>query len=637
MPRLRQRTMRNLFMPMWLLASVAICSSALGQERGFRDAFGIKGGGTAARKQPADLKFELVRGEQPGEAIFQITAIVGEGRWIYSMGDNGGPETIVEVKSSPGIKALEVSFVADHDPKVMDDPDLKHRVEKFFGKVVWTQRYRILPGTDPADVRITGRMLYQVCDESACRSAKQPFDVQLAAVEELAGPVEEEDENDTVSSPGGPVTAPPRAMAFPGIGGEEARPLPKIETRLNRVEGSDDVVLEIRFAIPAEHYIYSMAKSGGRETVVKLDLVTGLEPVDDKFTADRAPHLVDDEPSFEESNKTPKQLEEFFDQVTWTRRFRVTSPVSFDSASVAGVINYQICGNGVCRTLAHNFVATPEGDATPLPMAARGVGLPKGAGGPAAASAVVGGLDKSGGLLWYMLRAIGFGFGALLTPCAFPMVPITVSFFHKQSEKAHHKPVTMAAVYCGGIIATFTILGIVLSAIFGPAFLNQVANNPWFNLGLALLLVFFALNLLGMFEIRIPSWLLTYTATQEGRGGMIGVLFMALTFTLTSFTCTFAFVGTVLIDAANGGRLWPAAGLLAFSAAFALPFFFLALFPSFLQRLPKSGGWMNAVKVIMGLLEMGAAFKFFSVADLSWHPVAWVFDYELVMSAWMII
>src|SRR5262249_54601724 len=153
------------------------------------------------------------------------------------------------------------------------------------------------------------------------------------------------------------------------------------------------------------------------------------------------------------------------------------------------------------------------------------------------------------------------------------------------------------------------------SALFGPAFLNLLANNPWFNLFLGFLLVYFALNLLGMFEIRIPSWLLTFTATQEGRGGMIGVLFMALTFTLTSFTCTFAFVGTVLVDAANGDRLWPAVGLLAFSAAFSLPFFFLAVFPSLLQKLPRSGGWMNVVKVVMGLLELGAAFKFFSVAD----------------------
>ena len=195
----------------------------------------------------------------------------------------------------------------------------------------------------------------------------------------------------------------------------------------------------------------------------------------------------------------------------------------------------------------------------------------------------------------------------------------------------------MAGIYCLGIIGTFTGLGLLMSVLFDATKLNELANNGWLNLLIAGVLVFFAFNLLGLFEIRIPSWLLTYTSGQESRGGFIGVLFMALTFTLTSFTCTFAFAGGLLAAAANGDRLWPILGLLAFSAAFSLPFFFLALFPSFLQKLPKSGGWMNLVKVVMGLIELGRAFKFLSVADLTWNPTPMFFDYELVVSAWMVI
>jgi thiol:disulfide interchange protein DsbD len=150
-------------------------------------------------------------------------------------------------------------------------------------------------------------------------------------------------------------------------------------------------------------------------------------------------------------------------------------------------------------------------------------------------------------------------------------------------------------------------------------------------------LIFFSLNLLGMFEIRVPSWLLTYTAGKESRGGFIGVLFMALTFTLTSFTCTFAFAGLLLAEAMKGDRLWPILGLLAFSAAFSLPFFFLAIFPSMLQKLPKSGGWMNVVKVIMGLVELGAAFKYLGTADQSWNGDAAIFDFHLMVSAWAVI
>jgi len=150
-------------------------------------------------------------------------------------------------------------------------------------------------------------------------------------------------------------------------------------------------------------------------------------------------------------------------------------------------------------------------------------------------------------------------------------------------------------------------------------------------------LVFFGLNLLGLFEIRVPSWLLTWSAGREGQGGVIGVIFMALTFTLVSFTCTFAFVGLLLAMAARGQYYWPVIGMLAFSSAFALPFFFLALFPSMLKKLPKSGGWMNTVKVIMGILEIGAALKFLSVADLGWNPVPLIFDFSLTMSIWIVL
>jgi thiol:disulfide interchange protein DsbD len=249
----------------------------------------------------------------------------------------------------------------------------------------------------------------------------------------------------------------------------------------------------------------------------------------------------------------------------------------------------------------------------------------------------VGGINKAGGLPWFLLTAVLAGFAALLTPCVFPMVPITISFFNKQAEKEHHRPITMASVYCLGIIGTFTILGVVMSALCGAASLNQLATGAWMNIFLSIVLGFFGLSLLGMYEIRMPSWLLTATSGQQGRGGYLGVLFMALTFTLTSFTCTFAFAGGLLVAAAQGDRLWPVLGLLAFSAAFSLPFFFLALFPSLLQKLPRSGGWMNVVKVVMGMVEIGAAFKFLSVADVAWNGVPTLFDYELVLASWMVI
>ncbi|HWQ31515.1 MAG TPA: cytochrome c biogenesis protein CcdA [Blastocatellia bacterium] len=243
---------------------------------------------------------------------------------------------------------------------------------------------------------------------------------------------------------------------------------------------------------------------------------------------------------------------------------------------------------------------------------------------------------KQKGLLGYLWFALGFGFLALLTPCVFPMIPITVSFFTKKENQTRGQAVGQALIYCFGIIFTFTGLGILLTLVAGPTAINRLAANAWMNIFLTLLFVIFALNLFGMFEIRVPSGLLSkLDSSVQGGSGVAATLLMGLTFTLTSFTCTAAFVGTVLVAATQGERTWAALGMLAFSTAFALPFFLLALFPSWLKSLPKSGGWLNSVKVVMGFLELAAAFKFISNVDLVW---GWnTVSRSLVLAAWIAI
>ena len=227
------------------------------------------------------------------------------------------------------------------------------------------------------------------------------------------------------------------------------------------------------------------------------------------------------------------------------------------------------------------------------------------------------------------------GFLALLTPCVFPMIPITVSYFTHQGELENQDPVKQASVYGVGIIATFTLLGLILAITLGASGANQLAANPWVNLFIGALFTYFALSLFGMYEIQLPASLRQLFQNQEGRGGYIGTLFMAVTFTLTSFTCTVQFVGLLLVAAAQGQWFWPMLGMMIFSAAFALPFFFLALFPQYLARMPKSGGWLNSVKVVMGFLEMAAAFKFFSNTDLVWN---WqIFTHISVLAIWAIL
>ena len=237
----------------------------------------------------------------------------------------------------------------------------------------------------------------------------------------------------------------------------------------------------------------------------------------------------------------------------------------------------------------------------------------------------------------FIILSLSMGFLALLTPCVFPMIPITVAFFTKQGEdEGGISPIKQATVYAIGIIFTFSVLGILLAVILGASGANQLAANPWMNIFIGVLFTYFALSLFGMYEIQIPTFLQNFTLQKEqSTSGYMAILFMALTFTLTSFTCTVQFVGLLLVAASQGQWFWPVLGMMIFSTAFATPFFFLALFPQYLARMPKSGGWLNSVKVIMGFLELAAAFKFFSNTDLVW---GWGFlTYNTVLALWTII
>jgi thiol:disulfide interchange protein len=243
--------------------------------------------------------------------------------------------------------------------------------------------------------------------------------------------------------------------------------------------------------------------------------------------------------------------------------------------------------------------------------------------------------------IWsFLWIAASLGALSLLTPCVFPMIPITVSYFTNHSSKSRAKAVKLASIYSLGIIATFTLLGMLLAIFVGAAGINVFAANPWVNVIIALIFLFFAFNLFGAYEIQIPTGILTkldnLTRSKEGEGsGIVGALLMGLTFTLTSFTCTSPFVGTILVSAAHGQWQLPLVGMLAFSTVFALPFFILALAPQLVSQLPRAGGWMNSVKVAMGFLEVAAAMKFISNVDLVWH---WgIFTRSVVLSIWIAI
>ena len=239
------------------------------------------------------------------------------------------------------------------------------------------------------------------------------------------------------------------------------------------------------------------------------------------------------------------------------------------------------------------------------------------------------------GLWTIFIIAFFSGFAALLTPCVFPMIPMTVSFFTKQS-KNKAAGIKNAIIYGVSIIIIYVLLGLLVSFIFGADALNALATNVWFNIIFFILLIVFAVSFLGAFEITLPSSWGTKIDAQADRGGMIGIFFMALALAIVSFSCTGPIVGTLLVEAAAGGnQIGPIVGMLGFSLAIALPFALFAAFPGWLNSLPKSGGWLNTVKVFLGFLELALAFKFLSNADLVLQA-HWL-EREVFIAIWITI
>ncbi len=312
----------------------------------------------------------------------------------------------------------------------------------------------------------------------------------------------------------------------------------------------------------------------------------------------------------------------------FTGSARFTRPIAVDEDAgagtqrITGTARFQICSDNLCLpptpvALEADVFLDEEAataDAAPDLTAGRdGVEIAS----PPASSADLDEARRSG--LWgFLLLAIAAGLAALLTPCVFPMIPLTVSYFTKHSVD-RSESVRMALVYGASIILTFTALGVLTAVFVGAAGAQTIAANPWINLFIGSIFVVFALSLLGLFELRLPNSLLNYFNRQSSRrSGYLGVLFMGLTLTLVSFSCTAPFVGGLLAATAGDEWAYPIAGMAVFSATFSLPFIIFALFPKALQGLPRSGSWMNTVKAVLGFVELAAALKFLSNADLIW-------------------
>ena len=335
----------------------------------------------------------------------------------------------------------------------------------------------------------------------------------------------------------------------------------------------------------------------------------------------------------------------FTSQVTFKQKIKIKTP---DKAfKIKGSLSGQACIDGRCTQVHDDFEfsvpAANSSDATAEAAAGDGsdeeVAEPaEVAEEPAVNTAITeqakdpektGQKDES---LWiFFLTSIGGGLIGLLMPCVFPMIPMTVSFFLKKGKKGK-----MEALFYGlSIVVIFVVFGIILAALLGPDFANILSTHWIPNVLFAVIFIIFALSLFGYFEITLPSSWVNKSAKNEQRGGLVGTFFMALTLVLVSFSCTLPIAGAVALNAAGGSFLKPIIGMLGFSLGIAVPFTLFALFPSLLGRMPKSGGWMNSLKVILAFIELAFALKFLNVPDQTYH---WgILDREVYLAFWIVI
>jgi thiol:disulfide interchange protein DsbD len=376
-------------------------------------------------------------------------------------------------------------------------------------------------------------------------------------------------------------------------------------------------------------YALDQPKGGPIATTIKIP---GGAPFEITGNIESPKPEVKPDPNFMVDGK-PLETRSFEKSASFTVPLKALADGSADALAL--VVRFQLCNDTTCippRNIKVTFTGSEEvaRSAPPTPPAAKPVVTP----------AAVDPFQDNGSIWAFIWLAITLGAASLLTPCVFPMIPITVSYFTNHSAGDRGKAIKLASIYSIGIIATFTVLGMLLAIFVGASGINLFAANPWINLLITAIFLFFAFNLFGAYEIAIPTKVLTkldnLTRSKEGEGsGIIGALLMGLTFTLTSFTCTSPFVGTLLVKAAEGRWQMPLVGMLAFSTVFALPFFVLAVAPQLVSRLPRAGGWMNSIKVAMGFLEVAAAMKFLSNVDLIWK---WgIFTRSFVLAIWIAI
>ena len=571
------------------------------------------------QKQISNNEFELI-----------FTADIEEGWAIYSQyTEEGGPiptgfyyEGEIDHYILEGENREESSNRKEGKEPLFDNMN----VVKFFEDATFRQKVKISDLSKP----ISGYLEFMTCNDERCLPPT-PIDFTFnlatpnAPLTKSQG--EEQSEND-----GENISFEKLEQDLPFPADDEIANLKKPVSWKYEVKKIEDNVFEFMAtaALDDGYNMYSVDNEGGPGPTEFFWEIEGIELQGEII---------------ETSTYRKKEFDKIFDEEvikikndgTWIQRYTVSDA----SGRLKGYISYVVCDDEACTFEEANFDVSIDGESTAMNLPV----IPQDA---EVVNSKVESLhetyisplgdcgeekETNKSLIWTFVLGFLGGLLALLTPCVFPMIPLTVSFFTKGS-KDRASGIRNGLIYGASIIVIYVGIGLLITALFGATALNQLSTNWIANTLFFAIFVFFAFSFFGFYEITLPSSWSTRTDAMAERGGLIGTFFMAFTLALVSFSCTGPIIGSAIVESATS-KIGPAVVMLGFSTALALPFGLFAAFPAWLNSLPQSGGWMNSVKVILGFLELALAFKFLSVADMTSH---WGFlRYELFLGIWILI
>jgi thiol:disulfide interchange protein DsbD len=550
--------------------------------------------------QPATWEYDVSETEvKVGDEIELIFKATIDAKWYLYSSDfdrDLGP-MLTEFEFTPDTGYELVGEIMPINPSKKYDEIWEGEVSYFKGTGEFRQKVKIT-GENPV---IRGDYSYQVCSDIDGKCI--PFDDDFTfKIKTVAG--------------GGDLGIATQTLQLPGASQSDGdgilKPAAWNFSQSNTApKAGDEVELVFKANIDDNWVLYSS----------DVDLVPGPIPATFTFSEDESYELIGEIQPIDAHKKYDKIFEGDVTYFKDTAEFRQKVKILKQDFDIAGTVEYQVCSDidGKCIPFEEDFSFGKGGNSKGLKKKVyeTGVNLE----------------DKT--LIAFMIFAFLSGIIALLTPCVFPMIPMTVSFFLKESENSKRGALKSSLVFGGSIVFLFTVIGTLVALIFGADALNQMATHWLPNIFIFIIFFIFALSFLGMFEITLPSAFVNKIDQKADQGGYGGIFFMASTLALVSFSCTFPIVGSVLVLSSQGEFIKPILGMLSFSLAFGLPFAIFAAFPELLKNLPKSGGWLNTVKVFLGFLELGLGLKFLSVADQAYH---WgILDREVYLAFWIVI